>query len=133
MKKLILKVVIFLIIYSTSDIIGQTANPTRPSSSDNAYLTEYGFTELEIGYSGDKDRYSIPALLKFSVLKKLEAGILMSGIINYNGSKTQIGDPGIQLKYQFLNNQNIAAALAGKIGFSSSSSATYTFYVVPSI
>ena len=133
MKNYLLLVLLCSIIFIPINSNAQTANPTRPSAADNAYLTQYGYSELEIGYSGDKDTYSIPALLKFSVLKKLEAGVIMSGIINYDGNETKVGDPGLQLKYQFLNNEQLAAAIVGKVGYSNSSSATYTIYAVPSI
>lgn len=124
--------IVFLIFY-TINVIAQTANPTRPSAADNAYLAEYGFTEIEIGYSGDDKTFSIPTLLKFTPFQKLEAGVLLSGLLNYDGNETKVGDPGIQLKYQILNKEKLALSFVGKVAFSSSSPATYTIYGVPTI
>jgi hypothetical protein len=126
-------IIIFLIVVNSPVSFAQTANPTRPSAADNGYLTEYGYSELEIGYSGEQNTYTVPALLKFTFDKKLEAGFLMDGVVNYNGSETKIGNSGIQLKYQFTKNDYVAAALVGKVEFSSSSSSVYTGYLVPSI
>lgn len=43
-----------------------SANPTRPSASDNAFLTAKGYSEIEIGFASQKNFWSIPTLLKFS-------------------------------------------------------------------
>jgi hypothetical protein len=133
MRNIFLSGLFFSLIFISINTIAQIANPTRPSAADNACLTEYGYSELEIGYAGDKDTYSIPALLKFSVLKKLEAGVLMNGIVNYDGNEIKVGDPGFQLKYQILKNNDIAAAIVGRMGFSNSSSPIYTIYAVPTL
>jgi len=50
------------------------ANPTRPSVSDNAHLTALGYTELEAGGLVADNRWTIPALLKFSVHRQIEVG-----------------------------------------------------------
>ncbi len=133
MRNIFISGLLFSLIFISTNTFSQTANPTRPSAADNAYLTEYGYSELEIGYAGDKDTYSIPALLKFSVLKKLEGGVLMNGIVNYDGNEIKVGDPGFQLKYQILKNNDIAAAIVGRMGFSSSFSPIYTIYAVPTL
>ena len=133
MRNIFISGLFFSLIFISINTIAQIANPTRPSAADNAYLTEYGYSELEIGYLGDKDTYSIPALIKFTLLKKLEAGLFMTGIITNYGNETKARDPGIQLKYQILNNNKFAAALVGRIRFDNSSSPGYTFYAVPTL
>ncbi len=133
MINILLSSITLSIMFLSLRSFAQTANPTRPSAADNAYLTEYGYSELEIGYLGDDDIYSIPALLKFTLLKQLEAGIFMTGIITNYGNETKAGDPGLQLKYQILNNNDFAAALVGRIRFDNSSSPGYTIYAVPTI
>ena len=55
----------------------------------------------------------------------------MSGIIYYDGNETKVGDPGFQLKYQITNNKDLAVSIVGKMGFSNSSSPSYTVYGVP--
>jgi len=133
MRNIFISGLFFSLILISINTFAQTANPTRPSAADNAYLTEYGYSELEIGYSGSDNVYSIPTLLKFSVLKKLEVGLWMSGIIYYDGNETKVGDPGFQLKYQITNNKDLAVSIVGKMGFSNSSSPAYTIYAVPTI
>ena len=70
-------------IFSSSVIFSQEvfSNATRPSASDNGYLTEYGYTELEIGWTAEENYWSVPALLKFTALPNFELGFLMSGIV----------------------------------------------------
>lgn len=133
MRNIFISGLFFSLILISINTFAQTANPTRPSAADNAYLTEYGYSELEIGYLGDKDTYTIPALLKFTILKRLEAGLFMTGIITNYGNETKAGDPGLQLKYQILNNNDFAAALVGRIRFDNSSSPGYTIYAIPTI
>ena len=131
MKNILLSGITLSIIFISIKSFAQTANPTRPSASDNAYLTEYGYSELEIGYSGDNNVDAVPTLLKFSVLKKLEVGLFTSGFVYYDGNEIEFGDPGFQLKYQVINNNDLAASIVGKMGFSSSSSPSYSIYAVP--
>ena len=133
MKKAFITNFILLNIFLVTTLFPQTANPTRPSASDNAYLTEYGYSELEIGYSGDDNVDAVPALLKFSVLKKLEVGLFTAGFVYYDGNEIEFGDPGFQLKYQVINNNDLAASIVGKMGFSSSNSPSYSIYAVPSL
>lgn len=131
MTKLFINIFFNFFLLYTSFCIGQTANPTRPSASDNAYLTEYGYTELEIGFSGNDNAYGFPALLKFTFLDELEAGLFISEIIHYENNETNIGDPGLQLKYQFLNTTDISTAIVGKVGFVNTGNTIYTTYLVP--
>lgn len=101
------------------------ANATRPSAADNGYITEYGYTELELGWFTQENYWSIPALLKFTPLNKLELGFIMSGIVNYyefqGNSDTEVGDFGVQLKGQLLHVPEIAIAVVGKADFLSES------------
>lgn len=129
-------ILIFILAFST-EILSQNilANPTRPSASDNAFLTEYGYTEIEFGYAGQTNYSSLPLLLKFSALKTLELGFAMSGLVNstYIGNKTEtkVGDPSFQLKFQLLKNENIGLAVLGRSDFISGGT-KFTFYGVPS-
>lgn len=131
MKFLTFTIIILLNVFSAYVINAQTANPQRPSASDNGYLTEYGYSELEIGFTGNSDAQGIPALLKFTFLKELEAGLFVSEIIHFENGETNTGDPGIQLKYQFVNTGNLTSAIVGKALFVTSGSSVYTAYLVP--
>ena len=105
---------VFIILIISAEMFSQTvsANPTRPSASDNAFLTEYGYTEIEIGIGAQKNFWAVPTLLKFSAIQNGEFGFIMNGLVNSSttGGKTEtkVGDPGLQLKYQFINNGTIA-------------------------
>jgi hypothetical protein len=133
MNKLFVCFFYLFIIFTATNSYSQTANPTRPSAADNGYLTEYGYSEIEFGYAGNANEYNFPVLLKFSVLKKLEAGVVLNGLVTNNGSNTQIGNPGFQLKFQPINSDVIAATLVGRMTFDDSSSPVYTIYTAPSL
>lgn len=106
-------------------------NPTRPSASDNAFTTAQGYTELEFGCSGNKDSWNLPLLLKLGLLKDLEVGYTMNGLLNSNG-KTDLGDPGAQIKYRFFVGKKLSAAIASRVEFQSINP-KYTFYAAPSV
>ncbi len=130
MKRLI--AILFFIF--ASSIIAQevSANATRPSASDNAYLTEYGYTELELGWYTIEDFWSVPALLKFTFAKDFELGFLMNGIVDHsefgNISETDVGDPGIQLKAQIYEGPMMAIALLGRADFLHNDLQRFTAY-----
>jgi hypothetical protein len=129
-----LKKILLLIIVISSATLAQdvSANPTRPSAADNGYVTEYGWTELELGWFGQENFWSIPALLKVSPLNKVELGFIMSGIVNHyefpGNSKTERGDFGLQLKGQILNVPEMAIALVGRADFYPNSITKGTIY-----
>ncbi len=123
---------ILTIIFASVSSFAQTVDPTRSSFGDNAYLTEYGYSDLELGYSFDNDIHTFPIFLKFGVLKKLEVGLLISGIVNYDGNETEVGDPGFTLKYQLLDESIFALAFVSGMTFSKSSSPDYTIFASPS-
>jgi len=133
MKNILLLVLFYSIILLTTNSLSQTANPTRPSAADNAYLTEYGYSELEMGYAGNENGYNFPTLLKFSVFRKFEAGVLLTGLITDNGNKTRIGNPGFQLKYQPIKSDILGASIVGRITFDNSAAPIYTIYAAPSL
>src|SRR5210317_1524927 len=112
-------------------------NPTRPSASDNAFITSYGYSELEIGALVQKDFYSVPALLKISPIKQFEVGISFSGLVNHStagdDSKTDFGDVGLQLKSALYKSDCFGTAVLGKIEFPSSVDPKYTFYSTSSL
>jgi len=128
MKKLFL----ILVIVSASYAQEVSANATRPSASDNGYITEYGWSELELGWYTQENAWSIPALLKFTAVKKIELGLLMSGIVNHSSysseNKTEVGDFGVQLKGQLLNVPEMAIAVVGRADFLSESLTKCTIY-----
>lgn len=73
MKHIINEQLIIWVIITSVCSYSQTANPTRPSAADNAYLTEYGYTEIEMGYMLDQNNYySLPALLNLLSTLKLK-------------------------------------------------------------
>jgi len=133
MKNILLLGLFCSIIFITTNLNAQTANPTRPSAADNAYLTEYGYSELEMGYAGNENGYNFPTLLKFSVFRKFETGVILTGLITDNGNKTKIGNPGFQFKYQPINNDVFVASLVGRMTFDNSASPIYTIYAAPSL
>ncbi|MCZ7602702.1 MAG: hypothetical protein QY331_16615 [Melioribacteraceae bacterium] len=109
-----------------------SSNPTRPSAADNAYITEYGYTEIELGWFAQEDYWSVPALLKITPIKKVELGFIMSGIVNHSeffgNSETSVGDFGVQLKGQLLNVPEMAIALVGRADFLPESITRGTIY-----
>ncbi len=113
-----------------------TANPTRPSAADNAYLTAPGYIELEIGGAVMDKFWSIPTFSKFAVHKQVELGFIMSGLINHtrlNGnSDTEVGDAGFQAKAQLTEQDWGAVAVVGRIDFPSGVDPKYTLYSVVS-
>lgn len=111
------------------------ASPTRPQASDHAFLTAPGYLEVETGLFLGDGFYSIPTLLKASIVKDMEFGFLMSGIVNHVSkpvTSTDIGDPGLQAKYQFMNEGNTAVAAVARLDFSDPGT-RFTAYVVPSL
>ena len=85
------------ILHAQDDV---SVNATRPSASDNAYLTARGYTEIEIGGLIMEDFWTIPTLLKFGIHHNIELGFVLSGQVNhtelYGQSETEVGDPGGQ-------------------------------------
>lgn len=132
-----IKYIVIIGLVITPEIFSQgiSANPTRPSASDNAFLTEYGYTEIEMGFAGQNNYWTIPTLLKFSILKKAEIGFSMNGLLNStkiaNSTETKAGDPGLQIKFQLLKNENIALSFLARTEFISDDT-KFTFYGVPS-
>lgn len=128
------KAVIVLLFLITASIHAQeiTANATRPSASDNGFLTVPGYAELEIGWAKERNFWSIPALLKITPFSNFELGFLMSGIVNHyegNGIRdTETGDFGIQLKSQLYANPGIAIALLGRVDFLGNETQRFTTY-----
>jgi hypothetical protein len=112
-------------------------NPTRPSASDNAFITSYGYSELEIGALVQKDFYSVPALLKVSPFERVEVGVSFSGLVNHStfgdDSKTDFGDFGLQLKSILYKSDCFGTAVLGKIEFPSPVDPKYTFYSTSSL
>lgn len=125
---------IILILLTSSFSIAQevAANATRPSASDNGYITEYGYTELELGWLFQEDYWSVPALLKLTPLSKIEVGLFMNGILNItklgNTPESEIGDPGVQIKGQLLNIPQMAISLVGRTEFLPNELNRYTIY-----
>ncbi len=130
-----LVVVLSLLATSISRAQLPDASPTRPPASDNAFLTAPGYLEVETGLFLGDGFYSIPTQLKASIGKNMEFGFLMSGLINHTSkpvTSTDIGDPGLQAKYQFMNEGNTAVAAVARLDFSDPGT-RFTAYVVPSL
>ncbi|MFQ5650605.1 MAG: hypothetical protein ACE5IY_11740 [bacterium] len=111
------------------------ASPTRPSASDNGYLTAPGYTELEVGFALAEDTWTLPALLKLSLQRRLEVGFIMQGILNHSDfgdGDTELGDPGFQVKYQLADRPWGAVAVVGRVDFLSGSDPKTTVYSVVS-
>lgn len=128
MRKFILMFFAFSII-NTAQV---AVNPTRPSASDNAFTTAQGYSEIEFGFSSTKNNWTLPLLLKFGMLQNFELGFSMNGLVN-SINNTEIGNPGLQLKYRFLDKGRLSIALVGKTEFIKNLDPAYTFYAVPSI
>lgn len=111
-----------------------TANPTRPSASDNALLTAPGYAELESGVAFDDNGWTLPTLLKLTVSQKLEFGFNMQGLIQKPNSDTdtEVGDPGAQAKLQVAKKPWWAIATVGRVDFPAGADAKYTLYGVGS-
>lgn len=131
MRRIIAVATVFSICLSKAGFAQEqvSANPTRPSVSDNAYLTAPGYTELEAGGLVTNNLWTIPALLKFSVHRQLEVGFAMVGLLNHvDGGDTEIGDPGLQVKAQLLERPWGALALVGRADWAGNSNPGYTAY-----
>lgn len=127
MKKLIV-----ILLFTCSASWGQSvsANPTRPSASDNAYITANKYLEMEFGLSTSSSGWSLPLLLKSSVSQKTEFGIFMNGLAYYNSSDetSDLGNPGLQIKHKFVDSQSFASAIVAKTEFVKNSSTVFTLY-----
>jgi len=109
------------------------ANPTRPSAADNGFLTAPGYLEIETGLLLSDGFYSIPTVLKASIVQNFEFGFLMSGLINHTSmgaTATDIGDPGLQAKYQFMRDSNTTAAVVARLDFADGGT-RFTAYAAP--
>ena len=110
------------------------ANPTRPSSTDNAFLTAYGYTELEIGWLLEKSGWNVPTLLKFTVLPRVELGFNMVGLFNHeDGQDVELGDPGFQVKGQVARGDWGALAVVARLDLPKNVSPRYVLYGVTSL
>jgi hypothetical protein len=126
------KFILIFFAFSITTFAQVSVNPTRPSASDNAFTTAEGYSEIEFGFSSIKNNWTLPLLLKIGMLQNLEFGFSMNGLLN-SVTKTETGNPGLQLKYRFYNKGRLSIAFAGKTEFVKSSDPAYTFYAVPSI
>lgn len=103
-------------------------NPTRPSAADNAYLTDYSYSELEMGASIYDGGWSLPLMLKSTPLQNLEVGLFLNGLVNGSDDETEIGNPGLQLKSQLFYSEIFATAILGRIEFINELNPNFTFY-----
>jgi len=119
-----------VIVSSQEDI---KPNPTRPSASDNAYLTHQGYTELEFGLASRAKSWNLPLLLKLGFHENFELGLSMSGLIEHTSEEYSLGDPGLQLKAQLFNQAWGAVAAVGRIEHINNTKPRYTVYGVASL
>jgi hypothetical protein len=111
------------------------ANPTRPSAADNAFLTAPGYLEVETGLLLSDGYYTIPTLLKASIVTNMEFGFLMSGIVNHFSNpvtSTDVGDPGLQAKYQVMRDSGTAVAAVARLDFTDGGT-RFTAYATPTL
>ena len=105
-----------LITFGTAPTRAQiSVNPTRPSASDNAYLTARGYTEIEFGLAYDRDAWALPTLLKWTLHPRIELGFITPGLIQSDDSDVAFGDPGLQIKTQWFSRNRGAFATVGRI------------------
>lgn len=113
-----------------------TPNATRPSAADNAYLVHRGYSEIEMGMSFEDNFSTLPFLLKIGLLPTAELGLSMSGLFNHtriNGEgNTELGDPGVQLKVQFLERDRGALAVVARSDFITNGIQKYALYCAAS-
>jgi hypothetical protein len=122
-----LSIIIFII---TQNTFSQThsVNPTRPSAADNAYLTTYSYSELEMGTVLFDGGWSLPLMVKATPIQNLEFGLFLNGLVNGTDSETKIGNPGLQLKSQLYDSENFATAFLGRIELIDELNPNLTFY-----
>lgn len=126
----IYKLIILLNIFCFYTIFAQShsVNPTRPSAADNAYLTDYSYSEVEMGASIYEGGWSVPLMLKSTPLQNLEVGLFLNGLVNGADDETDIGNPGLQLKTQLYESEQFATAFLGKVEFVKEVNPNFTFY-----
>lgn len=123
---------LFLIWFLSSIYFAQVSvNPTRPSAADNAFTTAKGFSEIEFGFSSTNNNWTLPLLLKLGISNDFEFGFSMNGLVNSKNS-TELGNPGIQLKYRILEKTKLSIAVVAKTEFVKNSDPKFTFYAAPS-
>jgi len=108
-----------------------TANATRPSVSDNAFLTSWGYSEIEVGWLRTPTLWNTPSLLKFSLQERIELAFAMTGLFQEGqAGKTDLGTPGAQVKWQFFRDGSDVLAAVARIDWPSGSPPVYTLYPV---
>jgi len=112
-----------------------TANPTRPSVSDNAYLVTPGYLELEIGGLIDPTAFAIPTLLKAAINKHIEVGLSSTGLVSVDRGASQtkaFQDPGLQVKSLLVGTEHFSFATVGRAEWIDHGDAQFTLYGVAS-
>lgn len=109
-------------------------NPTSPSVADNAYLTSPGYFEIEIGALLQENFYSLPTLIKFAINDRVELGVPISGVAEYNQAqkKWDFGNPGFQVKSQWLQNKWFTFSSVGRVDWLENNDFLYNLYGVSS-
>ncbi len=111
-----------------------SANPTRPSSSDNAFLTANGYAEIETGWSSTSTLWTLPTLLKVTIDERIELGATAYGLLQQpKGGTAAFGTPGGQIKYQVDKGPGGALATVFHVDWPSDGPPAYTFYPVLSM
>ena len=122
--------IILFCFFSLSITFAQShsVNPTRPSAADNAYLTDYSYSEVEFGAAIYEGGWSLPLMLKSTPIQNLEVGLFLNGLVNGSDDETDIGNPGLQLKTQLYESEQFATAFLGKAEFIKEINPNFTFY-----
>ena len=129
-------VLLFLLFLSGRSALAQEvpANPTRPSVSDNGFLTARGYLELELGWAQTASLGTLPMLLKMTPDRSFEIGVSATGLANKErGEPLTLGIPGAQLKWQFAAGEWGAFASVLHIDWPSTGPPVLTAYPVLSI
>jgi len=116
MRKLVTLLLILTI--SPATLAGVSANPTRPTFSDNAHPMAKGHLELELGGAFWKsDQFATPFLLKVGLADFAEFKLGGDGL-RYNGvgdGELGFGNLGLFTKLRFVEQQGMSPAMAGLI------------------
>jgi hypothetical protein len=107
--------VICFLLLSVSEVQagGVSANPTRPTFSDNAHPMAKGHLELELGgHFWDNDQFGLPFLLKLGLADPVEFKLGGEGF-RYDGNGDHFGfsNLGLFIKGRFLQQRGMTPAM----------------------
>ena len=92
---------------------GVSANPTRPTFSDNAHPMATGYMEFELGgHFWDNDQFGLPFLLKLGLADPVEFKLGGEGF-RWDGDREEFGfsNLGLFIKGRFLRQRGMTPAM----------------------